>query len=114
MGGPDLGRHEYLVASNLRGAQTFSDLALVLIDLRGVDVAIPEAKRLLDQTRQARPRSSQVPNPIAGILAPLASTNCMLEVPEQIEPIMSRRRGAANNAARRQTRAKAANTVSGA
>ena len=49
---------------------------------------------------QARPRSSQVPNPIAGILAPLASTNCMLEVLEQIEPIMSRRRGAANNAAR--------------
>ena len=55
MGGPDLGRHEYLVAPDPRGAQALADLALVLIDLRGVDVAITEPQRLLDQTRAGSP-----------------------------------------------------------
>ena len=55
VGGPDLGRHEYLVTSNLRGAQAFSDLALIFIDLRGVDVAITEPQRLLDQARAGSP-----------------------------------------------------------
>ena len=86
MGGPDLGRHEYLVASDPRGAQTLADLALVLIDLRGVDVAIAEPSACSTRRAQVRPRSSQVPNPIAGILAPLASTNCMRQILEQIGP----------------------------
>ena len=36
---------------------------------------------------QVRPRSSQVPNPIAGILAPLASTYCMA-VTQTREPVL--------------------------
>jgi hypothetical protein len=70
---------------------------------------------MLDQMRTGS--TAQAPGcltRIAGILAPLASTNRLLEVLEQIEPIMGRRRGAANNAAGHQSRANAANTVSGA
>ena len=51
MGGPDLGGDEDLVALDAGGAQALADLALVLVDLRGVDVAIAEPQRLLDQPR---------------------------------------------------------------
>jgi hypothetical protein len=50
MRGPDLGRHEHIVALDPGGAQAIADLAFVLVDLRGVDVAIAEPQRLLDQT----------------------------------------------------------------
>ena len=51
MRGPDLGGEEYLVALHAGGAQALADLALVLVDLRGVDVAIAEPQRLLDDAR---------------------------------------------------------------
>ena len=75
MGGPDLGGDEHVVAPDAGGAQSLADLAFVLIDLRGVDVAIAEFHACSTRRAQVRPRSSQVPSPIAGILAPLASTN---------------------------------------
>ena len=59
MRGPDLGGHEQFVALDSRGAQAVADLALVLIDLRGVDMAIAEPQRLLDQTRAGS--SAQLP-----------------------------------------------------
>jgi hypothetical protein len=55
MRGPDFGGHKDLVALDLGGAQAFADLALVFINLRGVDVAIAEPQRLLDQTRTGPP-----------------------------------------------------------
>src|SRR6266851_1947361 len=55
MGGPDLGRDEHIVASHSRSAQALANLAFVLIDLRGVDVAIAEPQRLLDQTCAGSP-----------------------------------------------------------
>src|SRR5438445_747470 len=55
MGGPDLGRDEHIVASHSRSAQALANLAFVLIDLRGVDVAVAEPQRLLDQTRAGSP-----------------------------------------------------------
>ncbi len=48
MCGPDLGRHEHLVTANVRRVDALADIALVLIDLCGVDVAIAEPDRLLD------------------------------------------------------------------
>src|SRR4029078_7522828 len=44
-------REKYLVAPDAGGAQAVADLPLVLIDLRGVDVAIAEPQPLLDQRR---------------------------------------------------------------
>ena len=38
-----------------RSAQALADLAFVLVDLRGVDVAIAELDRLLDQPRAGSP-----------------------------------------------------------
>ena len=55
MVGPDFGGHEHFVALYPRGAQALADLALVLIDLRGVDVALAEPDRLLDQARASSP-----------------------------------------------------------
>src|SRR3979409_1098360 len=59
MRGPDLGGHEHVVAPDPRGAQALADLAFVLIDLGGVDVAIAELQRLLDQPRAGS--SAQLP-----------------------------------------------------
>jgi hypothetical protein len=44
------GGHEHFVAPDTRSTQALADLAFVLIDLRGVDMAITEPYRLLDQT----------------------------------------------------------------
>ena len=49
--GPDFCGDEHLVARHAGGAQPLADLALVLVDLRGVEVAIAEPQRLLDQPR---------------------------------------------------------------
>src|ERR1700761_4173386 len=59
MRGPDFRRHEHVVAPDARGAQPVTNLALVLIDLRGIDVAIAEPQRLLDQSRTGA--SAQLP-----------------------------------------------------
>src|SRR5215207_7894875 len=48
---PDLGGEEDLIALHARGAQALADLAFVLVHLRGVDVAIAEPQRLLDDPR---------------------------------------------------------------
>ena len=48
MARPDFGGDEHVVALDARGAQAFADLALVVVHLRGVDVAIAEPQRLLD------------------------------------------------------------------
>ena len=53
--GPDFCGDEHLVAGNAGGAQRSADLALVLVDLRGVDMAIAEPQRLLDQPRAGPP-----------------------------------------------------------
>src|SRR5665213_3131572 len=55
MRGPDLGGHEHVVALDSGGAQAVADIAFVLVDLRGVDVAIAEPQRLLDQTGAGAP-----------------------------------------------------------
>jgi hypothetical protein len=55
MSGPDLGRHEHLVAPDPRSAQPVADLAFVLIGLCGVDVAITKLQRLLDQACAGSP-----------------------------------------------------------
>ncbi len=59
VGGPHLGGDEHVLAPDARGAQAFADLALVLIGLRGVDVAIAQPERLLDQSRAGS--SAQLP-----------------------------------------------------
>ena len=46
--GPDLGGHEHLAAFDAGGAHALADLALVLINLRGIDVTIAESQCLLD------------------------------------------------------------------
>jgi hypothetical protein len=51
MRGPDLGGHKHLVAADSRCAQALADLPLVLIDLRGIDMAVTEFQRLLDDAR---------------------------------------------------------------
>jgi hypothetical protein len=48
---PHLGGHEQFVALDAGGPYAIPDLALVLIDLRGVDVAIAKLERLLHQAR---------------------------------------------------------------
>src|SRR5260370_6627549 len=50
MGGPDFGRDEHIVAPDPRSAQALADFAFVLIGLRGVDVAVAEPQRPLDNT----------------------------------------------------------------
>ena len=55
MAGPHLCGDEHLVAGNAGGAQPFADFTLVLVDLRGVDMAIAEPQRLLDQPRAGAP-----------------------------------------------------------
>src|SRR5215217_3210335 len=56
---PDLGGEEDLIALHARGAQALADLAFVFVHLRGVDVAIAEPQRLLDDPRTGA--SAQLP-----------------------------------------------------
>jgi hypothetical protein len=53
--GPNLGGHKHLVAIDAGSAQALADRAFILIDLRGVDMAIAESQRLLDQARAGPP-----------------------------------------------------------
>ncbi len=46
---PDFGRHEDVGTAGTGGANALSHLALILIDLRGINVAITEAKRLFNE-----------------------------------------------------------------
>ena len=59
MRGPDLGGDEHLLALDARGAQPLADFALVVVHLRGIDVAVAEPQRLLDQPCAGAP--AQVP-----------------------------------------------------
>ncbi len=56
-----LGGDEDLVA-HAGGAHALAHRAFVVVHLRGVDVAVAERHRLLDQPRAFRPRSVQVPS----------------------------------------------------
>jgi hypothetical protein len=56
---PYLRGDEHLVAGNAGRAHAFADLALVVVHLRGVDVAVAKAQRLLDQAGAAA--TTQVP-----------------------------------------------------
>src|SRR5262245_39636735 len=56
---PHLGGDEHLVARHARGTQALAHLALVVVHLGGVDVAIAEPQRLLDNARAIAP--AQVP-----------------------------------------------------
>ena len=56
---PDLGGDEHLVARHAGGAQPLAHLALVVVHLRGVDVAVAEPQRLLDHARAGA--SAQIP-----------------------------------------------------
>src|SRR6266436_5765209 len=121
MGGPDLGRDEHIVASHSRSAQALANLAFVLIDLRGVDVAIAEPQRLLDQTRAASPPQLPGAAPDRGHFGAVGFDELHRTYSCKPGFIMSRRRCAANIAAsesRAQVAdtpgARAANTVSGA
>jgi hypothetical protein len=53
--GPNFGGHEHLVAVDAGSAQPLADLAFVFVDLSGIDMAIAEPERLLDQTRASAP-----------------------------------------------------------
>src|SRR5258708_6649061 len=46
---PDFGGHEHFVAPDSGGPDSVAHLALVLVNLRGVDVAIAKLERLLHQ-----------------------------------------------------------------
>ena len=48
MVGPDFRGEEDVVAAHAGGAQAVADFALIVVDLRGIDVAIAEPQRLLD------------------------------------------------------------------
>ena len=74
MARPDFRGHEHLVALGARGAKTLADLALVLVDLGGIDVAIAEPQRLLDQARAGSPAQLPGAEPEQRIRAPRAST----------------------------------------
>ena len=65
MAGPDFCGDKDLVAPDTGGAQALADLALVLVDLRGVDVAIAQPQRLLDDPSAGAAAQSHVPSPIA-------------------------------------------------
>jgi hypothetical protein len=53
--GPDFRGDKDLVALDAGSPQALTDLALVLIDLRGIDMAVTEPDRLLDQARAGPP-----------------------------------------------------------
>jgi hypothetical protein len=75
---PHLGGDEHFVARQARCAQALSNLALIAVHFRGVDMAIAEPQRPVRRcARGLHPRKSQVPRPTAGISAPFASTTCV-------------------------------------
>src|SRR5258708_36884257 len=96
MGGPDLGRDEHIVASHSRSAQALADLAFVVIDLRGVDVAIAEPQRLLDQTGAGSPAQFPGAEPDRGNFGAVGLDEMHGTYSEKPSAIMSRRRRAAN------------------
>ena len=77
MVGPDLGGDEHFIAADAGGPHAVADLALVVVDLGGVDVAIAESQRLLDDARAGPAAQLPGPEPDRRDLAPLASTKCM-------------------------------------
>ena len=52
---PDFGGDEHLVALDAGGAQPLAHLAFVVVQLGGVDVAVAEPQRLLDDPRAGTP-----------------------------------------------------------
>jgi hypothetical protein len=74
LGVPNLRGHEHLVASEARGAQAFAHRLLVLVHGRGIDMAITGRDAGLDRFDAGFVFSCQVPSPMAGMRAPLAST----------------------------------------
>ena len=56
---PDLGGDEHVVALDAGCAQSFADLALVVVHLRGIDVAVAKPQRLLDDPRAGA--TAQIP-----------------------------------------------------
>ena len=46
---PDLGGEEDVVARHAGGAHALTDLALIVVHLRGVDMPVSEPQRLLDE-----------------------------------------------------------------
>jgi hypothetical protein len=77
MCGPHFRGHKHIVAVDAGSTQAVANLAFVLIDLSGIDMAIAEPERLLDQTRAGSPAQFPRAEPDRRILAPLASTNCI-------------------------------------
>src|ERR1700682_492649 len=121
MGGPDFGRDEHIVAPDPRSVQALADLAFVLIDLRGVDVAVAEPQRLLDQTCAGSPPQLPGAQPDRGNFGAVGLDELHCTYSDKPSPIMSRRRRSANIAEREfraqmgdTPGARAANTVSGA
>src|SRR5260370_257039 len=121
MGGPDFGRDEHIIASHSRSAQALADLAFVLIDLRGVDVAVAESQRLFDQTRAGSPAELPGAEPDRGNFGAVGLDELHGTYSGKPSAIMSRRRRAANIAESEfriqvagKPGARAANTVSGA
>src|SRR5262245_13487029 len=51
---PDFRGDKDIVARNARGAQPLAYLNFVFVNLRGVDVSIAKAQRLLDKARASR------------------------------------------------------------
>ncbi len=59
---PDLRRHEHVRPGDAGRANALTDFSLVVVHLRGIDMAaITETKRLLDNTRAGA--SAQLPRP---------------------------------------------------
>jgi hypothetical protein len=52
---PDIRRQKHLAALDAGGVQAFADLALIVVDFCGVDVAIAEPQSLLDHARARTP-----------------------------------------------------------
>src|ERR1700709_1877612 len=96
MRGPDLGGHEHLVAFDAGRAQAVPDLAFIVIDLRGVDVAIAELYRLLDQTRAGSTAQFPGAQPDRGNLGAIGLDELHRGYPDKPDVIMSRRDRAAN------------------
>ena len=86
MGGPDFGCHEHIVALDPGSAQALADLAFILIDLRGVDVAIAEPERLLDQARAGSPAQLPGAEPDRGDFCAIGFDELHSRVLEPTEP----------------------------
>ena len=67
--GPHLGGHEDVVAPDPGGANACTDSGLVVIALRGIDMAEADLQRLGDDGAHCSSRNSQVPQPRTGMSA---------------------------------------------